>query len=90
MNRIVLIGNGFDLSLGLKTGYKDFICWLLKKGMFESLESEPEILKCSKRSIHGCYENRLFKVYLETKNSSINYQNKIESLTDFYSIRVTT
>jgi hypothetical protein len=25
MNRIVLIGNGFDLAHGLKTSYKDFI-----------------------------------------------------------------
>lgn len=27
MNRIVLIGNGFDLAHGLKTQYKDFIDW---------------------------------------------------------------
>ena len=27
MNRIVLIGNGFDLAHGLKTSYKDFINW---------------------------------------------------------------
>ena len=27
MNRLVLIGNGFDLAHGLKTSYKDFICW---------------------------------------------------------------
>ena len=25
MNRIILIGNGFDLAHGLKTGYKNFI-----------------------------------------------------------------
>lgn len=30
MNRIVLIGNGFDLAHGLKTSYKDFICWYWK------------------------------------------------------------
>ncbi len=29
MNRIVLIGNGFDLAHGLKTSYKDFIDWYL-------------------------------------------------------------
>lgn len=29
MNRIVLIGNGFDLAHGLKTSYKDFIEWYL-------------------------------------------------------------
>ena len=27
MNRIVLIGNGFDLAHGLKTRYEDFIDW---------------------------------------------------------------
>lgn len=31
MNRIILIGNGFDLAHGLKTSYKDFIedYWIL-------------------------------------------------------------
>lgn len=29
MNRIVLIGNGFDLAHGLKTSYADFINWYL-------------------------------------------------------------
>ena len=27
MNRLVLIGNGFDLAHGLKTRYEDFINW---------------------------------------------------------------
>ena len=31
MNRIVLIGNGFDLAHGLKTQYKDFIDWYWKQ-----------------------------------------------------------
>ena len=29
MNRVVLIGNGFDMAHGLKTSYKDFIDELL-------------------------------------------------------------
>lgn len=31
MNRIVLIGNGFDLAHGLKTSYADFIGWYWKE-----------------------------------------------------------
>lgn len=31
MNRLVLIGNGFDLAHGLKTSYKDFIYWYWKQ-----------------------------------------------------------
>jgi hypothetical protein len=27
MNRLVIIGNGFDLAHGLKTSYKDFLKW---------------------------------------------------------------
>lgn len=29
MNRLILVGNGFDLAHGLKTTYKDFIFWYL-------------------------------------------------------------
>ncbi|UAY55711.1 AbiH family protein [Arachidicoccus terrestris] len=31
MNRLILIGNGFDLAHGLDTRYNDFILWYLKK-----------------------------------------------------------
>lgn len=51
MNICVLIGNGFDLALGLKTGYKDFIAEYLKthkesespdvKWLCETISSDP-------------------------------------------------
>ena len=31
MNRIILIGNGFDLAHGLKTSYDDFVSELWKE-----------------------------------------------------------
>ena len=31
MNRLVIIGNGFDLAHGLPTGYCDFIDWYWRK-----------------------------------------------------------
>ena len=31
MNRLVLIGNGFDLAHGLHTSYKHFVCWYFKQ-----------------------------------------------------------
>ena len=40
MNRIILIGNGFDLAHGLKTSYHDFIDWIV--------ESKFEIFKNNK------------------------------------------
>src|SRR5690554_4361943 len=44
MNRLILIGNGFDLAHGLNTSYKDFIFWYLDRcfdnaGIYTS--SEP-------------------------------------------------
>ncbi|WP_434503892.1 AbiH family protein [Prevotella sp.] len=35
MNRLILIGNGFDLAHGLKTSYKDFIEWYWNKVFYE-------------------------------------------------------
>ncbi len=34
MNRIILIGNGFDLAHDLKTGYEDFIKWYWTKRVY--------------------------------------------------------
>jgi hypothetical protein len=31
MNKLILIGNGFDLAHGLKTSYSDFMLWLINK-----------------------------------------------------------
>lgn len=49
MNRLVIIGNGFDLAHGLKTSYNDFIRWYLDsfiKHFFENelLEYKDELL----------------------------------------------
>jgi hypothetical protein len=36
VNKLFLVGNGFDLALGLKTSYADFMFWLLKKQFIEA------------------------------------------------------
>ncbi len=33
MNRLILIGNGFDLSHGLKTSYCDFLKWYIAEAL---------------------------------------------------------
>jgi len=35
MNKLVIIGNGFDLAHGLKTSYKDFILWHINKVFYQ-------------------------------------------------------
>lgn len=53
MNRIVLIGNGFDLANNYKTSYKDFIVWYLK-----------EILYYVFRDHNKLYSDKLCKIEL--------------------------
>ena len=42
VNKLILIGNGLDLALGLKTSYNDFMFWLLKKYLLKSLDNYGE------------------------------------------------
>lgn len=44
MNKLVIIGNGFDLAHGLKTSYKDFILWYLNKTVFDKEIKQDERL----------------------------------------------
>lgn len=44
MNRIILIGNGFDLAHGLKTSYADFINWYWEEFGKKLLESKRYIV----------------------------------------------
>ncbi|KGO85719.1 hypothetical protein Q765_14970 [Flavobacterium rivuli WB 3.3-2 = DSM 21788] len=41
MNRLIIVGNGFDLAHGLPTGYCDFIDWYWK-GVFENLQQQDK------------------------------------------------
>ncbi|MFN9108846.1 MAG: AbiH family protein, partial [Bacteroidota bacterium] len=40
MKQLVIIGNGFDLAHGLKTGYMDFILWYLNKRLAAIVRGE--------------------------------------------------
>lgn len=42
-NKLILIGNGFDLALGLKTSYNDFLFWLLKSEVLNAFVNFPNI-----------------------------------------------
>ena len=45
MNRIILIGNGFDLAHGLKTSYADFIDWYWDKRVFDFHDNYSKVSK---------------------------------------------
>ena len=43
MNRIVLIGNGFDLAHGLKSSYKDFIEWYWEQRVLSFIDNRTTL-----------------------------------------------
>ena len=45
MNRIILIGNGFDLAHGLKTSYANFIDWYWDKRIFDLRDNYSKVSK---------------------------------------------
>lgn len=45
MNRLIIVGNGFDLSLGLKTGYKDFLLWYIVGSVEQSFKDGSKTIK---------------------------------------------
>jgi len=55
MNRLILIGNGFDLAHGMKTNYKDFIehLWF---GIYKDLKYEAK-----KGAVRYTFNSRIFK-----------------------------
>lgn len=63
-NRLFLIGNGFDISLGLKTKYTDFLLWLLKKEVIKAVNSR--IFKAPFPKYKGSYDT-FRKSYYELK-----------------------
>ena len=56
MNRIILIGNGFDLAHGLKTKYEDFINWYWDervRGFIGNLTNTSKDILCSFEDLTG-------------------------------------
>lgn len=61
MNRIILVGNGFDLAHGLKTRYEDFINWYFEKLKYELVYYD-----------YSNYDNYLCKLELNVRNHNIS------------------
>lgn len=76
LNKLFIIGNGFDLSLGLKTKYEDFIYTLFYNTLHDAIYSETKQINGSKlgygtshgsASINGFAENSFMSITILTK-----------------------
>ena len=65
-NKLVIIGNGFDLAHGLKTSYNDFIKWYLKNICVEMQKGFEQ------------YDDKLINVKLKNPQRDIHSFQKLE------------
>jgi len=100
VNKLILIGNGFDLALDLKTSYIDFLFWLLKSEVLKALKAFPQKIKADghvkyneflKQNeqiyIYGFISNDLFDV-LVNKGHPITLES-IKNCSDLKSLKET-
>ena len=96
MNRIILIGNGFDLAHGLETGYKHFInkFWanIYKELCYSKLVYENEFVSIKVISrlsdTNYCSEYHSFKEILKQSKAQIIFKNSfLEIISESLSLK---
>ena len=65
MNRLIIIGNGFDLAHGLKTSYHDFILYYLKDNCIKAIQGGLKISNSQPYKELYHYKNELSEVTIE-------------------------
>lgn len=84
MNRLILIGNGFDLAHGLKVSYNDFIIDYLKKCLFTALENYRNGRNLDTENTR--YEDLIVKIKIGRLSVYTNY---INDPTKYYENKIT-
>jgi hypothetical protein len=85
MNRLIIIGNGFDLAHGIKTSYHDFILDYLKSCLIQCSESGNFTISGSNfERIGGYFKDDLIEIKLKNKYTNVKYIDKIK---EFNSIK---
>ena len=72
MNRLIIVGNGFDLAHGLKTSYADFIDWYFKK-VVEQLKIRRE--KLEEQKVMAESNNNFTNVKMDDYFSKLKNEN---------------
>ncbi len=81
MNRIVIIGNGFDLAHGMETRYSDFVLQLHKDVLKECFEKGTRILEDKEYSREVYYHiDELFEIEIPKQSNIIELLKKIISI----------
>lgn len=84
MNRLILLGNGFDLAHGLPTSYNDFILWYLndfiekavKTGRYRDELMEVEIRYSISSQTNGRHTNKTLISYFYKRGFDTLFEKK--------------
>ena len=82
MNRIVIIGNGFDLAHGLKTSYKDFIDWYWDYILFEITRCQEKTLVNPLLKFTINFEGNTWYTFCWQRGIDLNTTNSLEFIKD--------
>jgi len=83
INRIILIGNGFDLAHGLATSYWDFMNDYWKKSFTDFYNNSGGLYKTGEFEIRDYINKNNFKDYKEFLYSMVT-SNEVKRLNDFF------
>ncbi|QBZ98841.1 AbiH family protein [Flavobacterium sangjuense] len=87
MNRLIIIGNGFDLAHGIKTSYKDFIADYFSdaiNSIYLSRPYEDELIQINVKQNQYYYPDPLNKI---TSKNSLDFINKILTSNPIFSMQ---
>lgn len=87
VNKLILVGNGLDLALGLKTDYESFIVWYFKDCFLKALKSGDYNLPVGRR-VQGHYNDTLFQFIYPLIYRNFNYNEEIEKIEDIKSVQI--
>ena len=96
---LLIIGNGFDLAHDLKTGYKDFLRYVIQRE--ESLysnftknntdadleyfeEKEAHLIKYVEKNVWFYYFTNLYKEHLISGNNWIDFESEISHIVEIF------
>lgn len=87
MNRLIIIGNGFDLAHNLKTSYYDFILDYLKESLKICINSSYRQYDVKGYGrVDGFYDDELIQIIVKHRYTNIKYEdliNKINTISEY-------
>ncbi len=85
MNRLIIIGNGFDLAHGLKTSYHDFVLYYFKESFIHALNNLRQNMDSPYNRFYY-YKDELIEIKIDFRNpkeSYVPFLDKIKKVSEF-------